>query len=99
LFPIVLGAAESGDASARAVLHECAAALGELVSDLAERLRLQSEEVSLAKSGGMLGRSAFFDQWVDEQLRKAVPFAQFGALQMTPAEAAARMALRLLAPA
>jgi N-acetylglucosamine kinase-like BadF-type ATPase len=99
LFPIVLRAAESGDASARTVLHECAVALGELVKDLAERLRLQSEKVLLAKSGGMLGRSAYFDQRVDEQLRKAVPLVQFGALQTNPAEAAARMALRLLAPA
>ena len=99
LFPIVLRAAESEDTSARTVLDECAAALAALVQDLAERLRLQSEKVLLAKSGGMLGRSAYFDQRVDEQLRKALPFAQFGVLQMTPAEAAARMALRLLAPA
>ena len=99
LFPTVLQAAEADDAWARMLLDDCAAALAELVGDLAERLQLQSQEFRLAKSGGMLGRSSYFDQRLDLYLRKAAPDAQFSALQLSPAEAAAHLAFELLPPA
>ena len=99
LFPTVLQAAEAGDATARSLLDDCAAALAELVSDLAERLQLQSQNFLLASTGGMLGRSAWFDARLDHYLRKAGPLAQFSALQLNPAEAAAHLALQLLPPA
>jgi hypothetical protein len=50
----------------------------------------------LVKSGGMLCRSAYFDRLIDQRLHQAAPNAQFGALAITPGEAAARIALRLL---
>lgn len=96
LFPVVLQAAESGDVAARTLLDNCAAALAGQVRDLAERLQLQSREFLLAKTGGMLGRSAYFDNRLDCFLRKAAPLGHFGELQINPAEAAARLALRLL---
>jgi len=96
LFPVVLEAAEEGDATARTLLDDCAVALAEQVRDLAARLQLQSQKYLLAKTGGMLGRSAYFDERLDFYLRKAAPLAQFGELRMSPAEAAARLALRLL---
>jgi N-acetylglucosamine kinase-like BadF-type ATPase len=96
LFPTVLQAAETGDAVARSLLDDCAAALAEIVSDLAERLQLQSLEFLLAKTGGMLGHSAYFDARLDFYLRKAAPLAQFSALHLSPAEAAAHLALQLL---
>ena len=96
LFPVVIQAAELGDADACALLDDCATALAGLVRDLAERLHLQSEKFLLARTGGMLGRSKFLDQRLDSYLREAAPFGQFGALRMTPAEAAAHLALRLL---
>jgi N-acetylglucosamine kinase-like BadF-type ATPase len=96
LFPVVLQAAELGDADARTLLDDCATALANLVQDLAERLALQSQKFLLARTGGMLGRSKYFDERLDNYLRKAAPFGQFGALRMTPAEAAAHLALRLL---
>jgi N-acetylglucosamine kinase-like BadF-type ATPase len=99
LFPIVLHFAEAGDSDACALIENCAAALAGLVEDLAHRLDLHSQKFLLAKTGGMLGRSAFFDQRLDAALRRAVPLAQFGALQLSPAEAAAHLALRLLPPA
>jgi N-acetylglucosamine kinase-like BadF-type ATPase len=99
LFPAVLQAAETGDAMARSLLDDCAAALAEIVSDLAERLQLQSEKFRLAKTGGMLGRSAYFDEHLDFCLHKAAPLAQFSDLQLSPAEAAAHLALQLLTPA
>jgi N-acetylglucosamine kinase-like BadF-type ATPase len=95
LFPVVLQAAESGDAAARELLEECAVALADLVKDLAERLHLQSQEFLLAKTGGMIGRSPYFDERLDNRLRKIAPFAQFGELKMSPAEAAAHLALQL----
>ena len=99
LFPTVLQAADAGDARAHSLLDDCAAALAELVDDLAVRLQLQSQNFLLAKTGGMLGRSAYFDERLDLYLRKAAPLAQFGALQLSPAEAAAHLALQLLPPA
>jgi len=99
LFPMMLHAAESADAPARPLLDDCAAALAELVGDLAERLQLQSHNFRLAKTGGMLGRSAWFDECLNHYLRKAAPLAQFSDLRLNPAEAAAHLALQLLPPA
>jgi len=98
LFPILLEAVERGDVTARSLLENCAAALTELVGDLAERLQLQSQGFLLAKTGGMLGRSAWFDERLTYYLRKAAPNAQFSDLRLSPAEAAAHLALRLLPP-
>jgi hypothetical protein len=47
----------------------------------------------------MMGHSSFFDQQVDERLRAIAPHAQFGAMAISPAESAARLALRFLVPA
>jgi N-acetylglucosamine kinase-like BadF-type ATPase len=99
LFPTVLQSAEAADPTARSLLDDCAAALAELVGDLAVRLQLQSQNFLLAKTGGMLGRSAWFDERLDYYLRKAAPLAQFRALRLNPAETAARLALQLLPPA
>ena len=97
IFPVVATAAEEGDPAAQVLLQDAAEALAGLVGDLMERLQLQSHKFLLVKSGGMVGRAAYFDQLVDERLRLAAPQAGFGALAMTAAEAAASMALRLLA--
>jgi hypothetical protein len=44
----------------------------------------------------MVGRSMYFDKLLDERLHLAAPGAEFGALMVTAAQAAARMALRIL---
>jgi N-acetylglucosamine kinase-like BadF-type ATPase len=99
VFPVVAAAAETGDVAARRLLQIAAADLGLLVHDLVERLQLSDQKVLLVKSGGMLCRSTYFDQLIDQRLREAAPNAQFGALAMSPGEAAARIALRLLSTA
>jgi N-acetylglucosamine kinase-like BadF-type ATPase len=99
LFPMMLQAAEVGDATARSLVDDCAAALATLVGDLAERLQLQSQKFRLANTGGMLGRSAWFDGRLAYYLRKAAPLAEFSDLKISPAEAAAHLALQLLPPA
>jgi glucosamine kinase len=96
IFPIIAAAAENNDKAARELLQAAAAELGSLVDDLADRLQLRREVFLLVKSGGMLGCSSYFDQQIDRRLHEAAPNAQFGVLAMTPAEAAARIALRLL---
>ncbi len=96
VFPIVSAAAETGDVAARQLLQIGAAELGSLVRDLVDRLQLGNQKYLLVKSGGMLCRSAYFDQLIDQRLREAAPNAQFGTLAISPGEAAARIALRLL---
>jgi N-acetylglucosamine kinase-like BadF-type ATPase len=96
IFPMVTAAADEGDSQARALLQDAAVELADLVEDLMERLDLSKEKFLLVKSGGMVGRSAYFDKLLDERLRIAAPYAEFGELVVTAAQAAARLALRLL---
>jgi glucosamine kinase len=99
IFPVVAAAADKGDREACQLLKEAAARLAQLAGDLAERLHLKEYKLLLVKTGGMVGRSVYFDRAMDELLRLAVPHAEFGPLAMTEAEAAAKIALRLLAEA
>ena len=92
-------AADQGDSTARELLQDAAGDLATLVAALMERLRLHDQNFLLAKTGGMIGRSLFFDQQMDERLRAIAPHAQFGAMAISPAESAARLALRFLVPA
>ena len=96
IFPVVTVAADEGSSAARALLQDAAAELALLVADLTERLQLKSEKFLLVKSGGMVGRSDYFDQLLDQRLRLAAPHAEFGSLVVTAAEAAARLAVKLL---
>ena len=96
IFPVVTAAADEGDPEARRLLQDAAEELAALVADLMERLKLNGEKFLLVKSGGMAGHSAFFDKLLDERLRMAAPNAVFGSLVMTAAQAAARLALRLI---
>jgi N-acetylglucosamine kinase-like BadF-type ATPase len=96
IFPVVIAAANEGDAAARALLQEAANELASLIADMVTRLGLKSEEFLLVKTGGMVGRSVYFDQQLDERLRAVAPHAEFGSLVIPLAEAAARLAVRLL---
>ena len=82
--------------SARGILRAAAFDLASLAENLAERLRLRGTRFVLAKTGGMIGRSKHLEAQLDERLRSAFPQAEIGSLRISPAEAAARMALRLL---
>jgi len=96
IFPAILRAEEQGDAAARTLLEAAAADLASLVAALIDRLQLQGQKFLLVKSGGMMGCSLFFDHLVDDCLRAIAPQAEFGSMQITPAESAARFALRCL---
>jgi N-acetylglucosamine kinase-like BadF-type ATPase len=82
--------------SARGILQAAAFDLGALADNLAERLHLRGTRFLIAKTGGMIGPSKYLENQLDECLRSAFPLAEIGALRLSPAEAAAGLALRLL---
>jgi len=92
IFPIVAATADGGDSTAREILQEAARELAALVKAVANHAGLEGENVAIAKTGGTVGRSALYDAQVDEALKRVLPHAKIGELQMSPAEAAARAA-------
>ena len=92
VFPVVAAAADDGDASAREILARAAAELSALVQAVAEHAGFGGENILVAKTGGTVGRSTFFDAQLDAALKRVLPQARIGGLQMSPAEAAARAA-------
>lgn len=95
MFSVVAALAESGDAAAQGILRAAAYELMGVAVVLAQRLRLSETEFLLAKMGGIIGRSKYLEELLDERLRVNFPHAKIGSLPVTPAEAAARMALEL----
>lgn len=92
IFPIVANAADAGDTIAQQVLMQAAQDLASLVAEVAGRLHLRESEFLLAKLGGTVGRSHFFDEKIDAALKQIVPKARIGKLRISPAEAAALVA-------
>ncbi len=82
--------------SAKEILRTAAADLAGLAENLAERLKLRGTRFTIAKTGGMIGRSKYLEAQLDEKLKSAFPQAEIGALRYSPAEAAARLALGML---
>ncbi|MGH9741583.1 MAG: hypothetical protein ACRD51_04450, partial [Candidatus Acidiferrum sp.] len=97
LFSVVASLADSNDSTAQGILRAGAFDLTGLAENLAERLHMRGTSFFLAKTGGMIGRCKFLETELDELLRISFPKAEIGALRISPAEAAARLALRLLA--
>jgi glucosamine kinase len=94
VFPIVAKAADAGDAAAREILLQAARELSSLVNTVAEHMGYGRQSILIAKTGGTVGRSAFFDAQLDVALKQALPLAKIGGLAMSSAEAAARIALK-----
>lgn len=103
VFPLVAELAESGDVVSRAILSEAGTALAALVQSVAQKLgwltaknssRSTSTEIPVARVGGTHGRSKFLDDAINAEMTRAVPGWKHVGLSMTPAEAAARMAVR-----
>jgi N-acetylglucosamine kinase-like BadF-type ATPase len=89
IFPVIAEAADAGDAAVREILLSAVAELLSLVKEVVDRLDLHHKEFRLAKTGGMFGRSVFFDAQFDAATKKTLPRAQLGSLRISPAEAAA----------
>ena len=95
LFHVVAEVAEAGDKAAREILAAAAAELTDLAAAVIYRLDLGKAEFSLAKSGGVFGRSALLDSPLDAGLGRIAPRARISLLQVPPAVGAARLARRL----
>jgi N-acetylglucosamine kinase-like BadF-type ATPase len=89
IFPVIAAAADCGDAVAQEILVRAAEEVSSLVANVADRLHLCEKEFLLAKLGGTIGRSRFFDAQIDAALKEVVPRARIGGLRISPAEAAA----------
>ena len=96
VFPAVAQAAESGDAHAQTLLRNAAQEIALLAEALVDRLKLRDSALYIAKTGGMISASKFFDAQLDAELKKIAPRATIGLLPLPPAEAAARLALELI---
>jgi N-acetylglucosamine kinase-like BadF-type ATPase len=96
LFPVVANAADTGDEMAQEVLRNAASDLAALVKQLVDELHWSEVPFPLAKTGGTIGRCAFFDVELEKRLREAAPKATIGLPAISPAHAAALMALELI---
>ena len=97
LFPVVAQVADKGDAGAREILTAAASSLAELARCVASELGWLERDVPVAQLGGVYGRSKYFDAEIAAALAKSLPRARVVRVETSPAEAAARMAIRLVA--
>jgi N-acetylglucosamine kinase-like BadF-type ATPase len=94
-FALVAKLGEEGDTVARGILADAAASLAGLVVRVANEFGWRDRDVPVAKVGGANGRAKYFDAAIDAALKKAVPRVINVPVEITPAEAAVRMAVRL----
>jgi len=94
IYPLVAELGDKGDPICCEILGAAAMSLGELVASILGRLKLREREVSIAKAGGAIGRSQFFDAAINEELGRVAPRARVLTLQVKPALAAAKLAIR-----
>jgi N-acetylglucosamine kinase-like BadF-type ATPase len=93
-FPLVAQLADKEDAVAREILSSAAQSLGELAATVAREMGWLDREIPIAKAGGVHGRSRFFDAAIDAELLRLLPKAGLAAIEVSPAEAAVKMAIR-----
>jgi len=94
-FPLVAELADAGDAVARDILAGAATALAELVACVANELGWRDRNFSIARIGGVNGRSKFFDDAIAAELNRVAPRGHLTAMRASPAEAAVQMAIRV----
>jgi N-acetylglucosamine kinase-like BadF-type ATPase len=95
IFPLVAALGDKGDPVSCEILSGAAESLAELAGSVLKKLQMVDREVPVAKAGGALGRSKFFDAAIDAGLERVAPRAQVVGLLEKPAEAAAQLAIRL----
>ena len=98
IFPLVVEAAEAGDAPANEILFSAALGLTQLAGSVVRRLQMEDAEFILAKSGGVFGHSQILESAVDALLHSLAPKARVSVLTVPPAIGAARLAIRLSGP-
>jgi N-acetylmuramic acid 6-phosphate etherase len=95
LAPVVLEAAEAGDAIAAAIVRKGAAALAAAAGSVARQLNLTGAPLPLAFAGGVLLNSPFYRQQVLHELREVGVVPRAIALVAEPAQGALARALKL----
>jgi N-acetylglucosamine kinase-like BadF-type ATPase len=93
-FPLVVRLADKGDAVSQDILSGAAVSLAQLAASAASQLGWRDREIPLARIGGVYERSKFFDAAINVELEKALPGVRFVPVEISPAEAAVRMAIR-----
>lgn len=96
IFATLAKVAESGDASARAILISAAKDLQEQVLEVLRQLQLQNANFLLAKTGGVFDGSPFLNAEFDGLVREIAPNVRIGSLPRPVAEATAQFALGAL---
>lgn len=94
-FPLVARLADQDDGVAREILAAAAASLAELAGCVVNALGWRDREIPVAKVGGIYGRSKYFDAAIEAELKRRVPRLRWVPVEISPAEAAARVAIRL----
>jgi N-acetylglucosamine kinase len=95
VFPVVAAAAEAGNPLSQSLLTSAAQKLAALALRLAHSLNFEQQEFPIAKTGGTIGRSSFFDRSIDQELRSILPQAKMISFTVAPSEVAAWIALQL----
>jgi N-acetylglucosamine kinase-like BadF-type ATPase len=95
-FPLVAELADQGDTVSREIMAGAAVSLAELVMAVVGELGWRERDLLLAKMGGVHNRSKFLDAAIEAELHKRVPHARMARAERSPAEAAVRMAERLV---
>ena len=95
LFPIVVACADKGDLASRSILSRAAVDLAKLALAVVGKLGLKDESFVLARTGGVFRRTILLDHRVERLISHVCARAQIGPLAVSPALAAARMAIRL----
>jgi|SRR6266404_2933925 len=95
VFPVVANAADERNEIARKLLRDATENLAGFVACVQEELGLSGREFALGKTGGMIGRSNYFDVTLDSGLQRIAPRAKLEILSTPLVEVAARRALSL----
>jgi glucosamine kinase len=95
-FPLVAELADGGDAVSREIMAGAANALIELAAGVVDRMDWRDRDFLLAKIGGVHGRSNSLDAALEAELKRRLPNACLVQVAVSPAEAAVRMAQRLV---
>jgi len=94
-FSLVAELADQGDNASQGILAAAAVSLASLAACVVTELGWHNRDVPMAKVGGVHGRSKFLDAAIDAELRTSVPRVRMVPLEISPAEAAVGMAMRL----
>src|SRR5262249_48160560 len=81
VFPLVAATADAGNDLSRKLLLDAAKTLAQFVEHVQTDLHLNAAAFVLAKTGGMIGRSNFFDEALDKELRQVEPRANLQILR------------------